>query len=200
MAWLRAQPPRTARARSNWSTCVGSLFLLTLPLAALPGPAWVPAVARRATGEWGRSATAEELEAEVPTLYVYDHCPYCVRARMIFGLKKTPFKLDFLMNDDVVTPTRMIGKKVLPIMEIDGEAMGESLDIVSKVDALDDTPILSKAAGRKDISTWLSDNKDLLRKITRQLALSRNILTCPRRRTINHFLHVFFLSLSLRLP
>ena len=21
-------------------------------------------------------------------LYVYDHCPFCVRARMIFGLKK----------------------------------------------------------------------------------------------------------------
>ena len=93
-------------------------------------------MARRATGEWGRSATAEELETQVPTLYVYGHCPYCVRARMIFGLKKTPFKLDFLMNDDVVTPTKMIGKKVLPIMEIDGEAMGESLDIVAKVVAL----------------------------------------------------------------
>ncbi|CAE7885679.1 grxB, partial [Symbiodinium necroappetens] len=104
---------------------------------------------------------------EVPTLYVYDHCPYCVRARMIFGLKKTPFKLDFLMNDDVVTPTKMIGKKVLPIMEIDGEAMGESLDIVAKVDALDDSPLLAKAAGREDIAKWLSDNKDLLRKITR---------------------------------
>lgn len=22
-------------------------------------------------------------------LYVYDHCPFCVRARMIFGLKKS---------------------------------------------------------------------------------------------------------------
>jgi len=86
---------------------------------------------------------------------------------MIFGLKKTPFKLDFLMNDDVVTPTKMIGKKVLPIMEIDGEAMGESLDIVAKVDALDDSPLLAKAAGREDIAKWLSDNKDLLRKITR---------------------------------
>jgi len=127
----------------------------------------VSAVTRRATGEWGRSATAEELEQALPTLYVYDHCPYCVRARMIFGLKKTPFKLDFLMNDDVVTPTRMIGKKVLPIMEMDGQAMGESLDIVAKVDALDESPILAQASDRQDIAKWLGDNKELIRKITR---------------------------------
>ena len=25
-------------------------------------------------------------------LYVYDHCPFCVRARMIFGLKNLPGK------------------------------------------------------------------------------------------------------------
>ncbi|VTP68106.1 Glutaredoxin-2 [Leclercia adecarboxylata] len=26
-------------------------------------------------------------------LYVYEHCPFCIRARMIFGLKKVPFEL-----------------------------------------------------------------------------------------------------------
>ena len=26
-------------------------------------------------------------------LYVYDHCPFCVRARMIFGLKNLPVEL-----------------------------------------------------------------------------------------------------------
>ena len=157
-----------SRASRASRTCLAGFLLIALPLARdRHSSTWVPAVAMRATGEWGRSATAEELEQSVPTLYVYDHCPFCVRARMIFGLKKTPFKLDFLMNDDVVTPTKMIGKKVLPIMEMDGEAMGESLDIVAKVDALDDSPILAKASGREDISKWLSDNKDLLRKITR---------------------------------
>lgn len=126
---------------------------------------WVPLVARRAS-EWGRAATEEELTQQVPTLYVYDHCPFCVRARMIFGLKRMPFKLDFLMNDDVVTPTKMTGKKVLPILKMDGEAMGESLDIVAKIDAIG-KPILAKAADRKDIDQWLKDNKDLMRKLTR---------------------------------
>ena len=143
MVRLQASASRPSR-RPNPRGCV--LGLLALQLLAW-GPrrsAWVPAVARRATGEWGRSATAEELETQVPTLYVYDHCPYCVCARMIFGLKKTPFKLDFLMNDDVVTPTKMIGKKVLPIMEIDGKAMGESLDIVAKVVAFASSILCAK--------------------------------------------------------
>ena len=112
--------------------------------------------------EWGRAATDEELKQSVPTLHVYDHCPFCVRARMIFGLKKIPFKLNFLMNDDVVTPTKMTGKKVLPILELEGAAMSESLDIVAKIDAIG-APILAKAAERKDIDQWLTDNKELIR-------------------------------------
>ena len=70
------------------------------------------------------------------------------------------------MNDDVVTPTKLTGKKVLPILEMDGEAMGESLDIVAKIDAIG-KPLLAKAAGRTDIDTWLKENKELMRKITR---------------------------------
>ncbi len=44
-------------------------------------------------------------------LYVYDHCPYCVRAMMIFGLKNIPFKKHVLLNDDEETPIRLVGKK-----------------------------------------------------------------------------------------
>ena len=33
-------------------------------------------------------------------LYVYDHCPFCVRGRMIFGLKNLPVELVVLANDD----------------------------------------------------------------------------------------------------
>jgi glutaredoxin 2 len=43
-------------------------------------------------------------------LYIYDHCPFCVKARMIFGLKNIPVELNVLLNDDEATPTRMIGK------------------------------------------------------------------------------------------
>ncbi len=50
-------------------------------------------------------------------LYIYDHCPFCVKARMIFGLKNIPVELNVLQNDDEATPTRMIGQKMVPILQ-----------------------------------------------------------------------------------
>jgi hypothetical protein len=38
--------------------------------------------------------------------------PFCVRARIIFGLKRIPHQLIFLDNDDVDTPTSLVGRKV----------------------------------------------------------------------------------------
>ena len=68
-------------------------------------------------------------------LYVYDHCPFCVRARMIFSLKNLPVELVVLANDDEATPIGLVGKKVVPILvKEDGTAMPESLDIVHYVD------------------------------------------------------------------
>lgn len=70
-------------------------------------------------------------------LYVYEHCPFCIRARMIFGLKQIDFDLGIIMEGDIDTPTKMIGKKMVPILQKDdGSYMGESLDIVSYVDQL----------------------------------------------------------------
>ena len=63
-------------------------------------------------------------------LYVYDHCPFCVRARMIFGLKNLPVELVVLANDDEATPIGLVGKKVVPILvKEDGTAMPESLAV-----------------------------------------------------------------------
>ncbi len=50
-------------------------------------------------------------------LYIYDHCPFCVKARMIFGLKNLPVERITLLNDDEATPTKMIGKKMAPILQ-----------------------------------------------------------------------------------
>ena len=88
-------------------------------------------------------------------LYIYDHCPFCVRARMIFGLRGLPVKLEVFANDDEAGPTALIGEKVVPILvKPDGTAMDESLDIVLFVDEyagkerLDDTI-------RPEIQAWL---------------------------------------------
>ena len=72
-------------------------------------------------------------------LFIYDHCPFCVKARMIFGLKRLPIRLVTLLNDDETTPFNLIGQK---------------MDIVRYVDNLDDKPVLT---GRTNpaIAEWL---------------------------------------------
>ena len=68
-------------------------------------------------------------------LYIYDHCPYCVKARMIFGLKNQTLENITLLNDDEKTPISMIGQKMVPILEKEnGEFMPESLDIIKYID------------------------------------------------------------------
>jgi glutaredoxin 2 len=74
-------------------------------------------------------------------LYIYEHCPFCTRARLALGLKHVPHETVIVMEGDAETPTRLIGKKAVPILERpDGSHMGESLDIVHFIDQLG-TPI-----------------------------------------------------------
>ena len=79
-------------------------------------------------------------------LFIYDHCPYCVKARMIFGLKNIPVSLVTLLNDDEETPISMIGKKMVPILEVKpGQFMPESMDIVQFIDKQPPSTLISKA-------------------------------------------------------
>lgn len=87
-------------------------------------------------------------------LYTYDHCPYCVKARMIFGLRGIGFEHIILLNDDEATPNALIGKKMVPILvKDDGSAMGESLDIVRYVDKLSGQQLDPEQ--RPEIQQWL---------------------------------------------
>lgn len=52
---------------------------------------------------------------EVPIVYVYDHCPFCVRVRLALGVKNVKHNVQFLANDDITTPTKLVGKKIAPI-------------------------------------------------------------------------------------
>jgi glutaredoxin 2 len=64
-------------------------------------------------------------------LYHYSHCPFCVRVRIALGLLHIPFETVLVAYDDEATPMNLIGKKMLPIVVDDqGQAMGESLDII----------------------------------------------------------------------
>lgn len=88
-------------------------------------------------------------------LYVYEHCPFCVKARMIFGLKNIPVELKVLLNDDEQTPISMVGKKMVPILQKqDGSFMPESMDIVNYIDRSDGKPLLTGPTNAA-IATWL---------------------------------------------
>ena len=88
-------------------------------------------------------------------LYIYDHCPFCVRARMIFGLRGITVENVVLSNDDEATPVGMIGAKQVPILEKDdGTFMGESLDIVRYIDETAGKGRL-KTEVRPELQAWL---------------------------------------------
>ncbi|MBS1076004.1 glutaredoxin 2 [Gluconobacter sp. Dm-73] len=86
-------------------------------------------------------------------LYIYEHCPFCTKARMIFGFKKIPYEKRILLNDDVDGPVRMVGRKVVPILEENGHFMPESMDIVTHIDGIG-TPVLTGDT-RPEITAWL---------------------------------------------
>ena len=95
-------------------------------------------------------------------LYVYDHCPYCVKARMIFGLKGAPLELACLLNDDEETPISMIGVKMVPILEAKkGEFLPESLDIIRYIDERFGKPAVAWGADPW-LEGWLQETGHLL--------------------------------------
>eukprot|EP00929_Paragymnodinium_shiwhaense_P057147 TRINITY_DN2859_c0_g1_i2.p1 TRINITY_DN2859_c0_g1~~TRINITY_DN2859_c0_g1_i2.p1 ORF type:complete len:349 (+),score=36.43 TRINITY_DN2859_c0_g1_i2:8-1054(+) len=95
----------------------------------------------------------------IPKVYVYDHCPFCVRVRLALGLKNIKHEARFMMNDDQDTPISLLGKKIAPIWEHDGHVMGESMDIIKKVDsdaAFGEPGFFKPASGREDLKKWQS--------------------------------------------
>ncbi|WP_313188849.1 glutaredoxin 2 [Pantoea sp.] len=95
-------------------------------------------------------------------LYVYDHCPFCVRSRMIFGLKDVACEIITLPNDDEETPTRLIGKKMLPVLVTESnDAIGESLDIVRYIDETYGSSVLT-VADKAAIEAWMEEATKLI--------------------------------------
>ncbi|WP_274584277.1 glutaredoxin 2 [Neisseria leonii] len=98
-------------------------------------------------------------------LYTYDHCPFCVRARMIFGLHRLEFEEVVLANDDEATPVAMIGAKQVPVLEkTDGSYLAESLDIVRYIDHLGGRPLLDETV-RPEVSDWIARTADTVRRL-----------------------------------
>ena len=111
-----------------------------------------------------RSARAGTVVAALPELYVYDHCPFCVRVRVAAGVLGVQHKLVFMGNDDIETPTEMVGKKIAPIWKDADGPMMESLDIIEKIDT---EKKLAPASGRTDLKAWQKSVQTLMRQLQR---------------------------------
>ena len=103
-------------------------------------------------------------------LYIYDHCPYCVRAQMPLGIKKIPHKLYVLANDDEATPIKLVGQKLVPILtKEDGKHMPESIDIVTHLDKnYGGKPIFTVPKDKensKKLHLWLNMPRPYLSKL-----------------------------------
>lgn len=121
------------------------------------------------------------IRVDLPTVYVYDHCPFCVRVRLALGVKNVKHLIHFLANDDVATPTGLVGKKIAPIFELpeDKLVMMESLDIIAKIDADERFGPINQilpASGRKDIKAWQKSVQTLLRTLQRPRYVATGLL------------------------
>lgn len=96
-------------------------------------------------------------------LYTYEHCPFCVRAKMILNLTNTKFEEVILLNDDEATPISLCGNKQVPILEYDGKIMVESLDIVDFINKKHNflSPVLND-----NIEKWVANARSYLIKLT----------------------------------
>ncbi len=123
-------------------------------------------------------------------LYIYDHCPYCVMARMPFAMKNIPVELTVLPNDDEATPISMIGVKACPILKKpDGSFMPESMDIVSYIDQLDNNPVFSPSANRADLSAWFKDVNLLMKQLLYPRWITSPVKEFQTQNAIDYFTH-----------
>ncbi|MCF6765399.1 glutaredoxin 2 [Thiotrichales bacterium 19S3-7] len=85
-------------------------------------------------------------------LFQYEHCPYCVRPRLVAAAKNSNLDIVDLAYDDVQTPVSMIGAKMVPILQKnDLTYMAESLDICAYLDALDDLCMIKPKKADKQL-------------------------------------------------
>ncbi|MBF7682108.1 glutaredoxin 2 [Acinetobacter sp. B5B] len=97
--------------------------------------------------------------------YIYEHCPFCLRVRMIAGFKNLPMQYAVIMEGDAETPIQLVGKKVVPILQReDGQHMTESLEIVKYLDGLGE-PKYAQEVINTELKTWVDNHLKLVMKL-----------------------------------
>ena len=65
-------------------------------------------------------------------LYVYHHCPYCIKPRLVSDLSGLDYELVFLANGDEKAHIDRIGSKQVPFLEKDDGIFLKESDEICK--------------------------------------------------------------------
>jgi glutaredoxin 2 len=93
-----------------------------------------------------------------------------VRVRLALGLKNVKHNVAFMANDDVATPSAMVGKKIAPIYQQAELTMPESMDIINMIDTdpkFGPPGLFRPATDRADIKAWEKKHQSLMRELQR---------------------------------
>lgn len=98
-----------------------------------------------------------------PKLYYYEHCPYCIRVLSLAGMANIAISPGVLLNDDEITPVKMVGRKMLPILEIDtGIYMAESLDIMAYLGETYGVMLVHNTEWEQQVGDFLAANREII--------------------------------------
>mmetsp|Transcript_52736 Transcript_52736/g.123342 ORF Transcript_52736/g.123342 Transcript_52736/m.123342 type:complete len:296 (-) Transcript_52736:126-1013(-) len=151
-------------------------FVVLIPSAFLALLASGP---RTSPGSLCFAPGMENMPDNTPRLYGYEHSHYTVRCRMALGLNKVPYRMIWVAEDDAETPTRLVGKKITPIIEFPGESpMMESSDIIERVEG--DTTygprVLGPQTDRPELDAWVKSLSVPMRNLGRPRYIRSSVL------------------------
>ena len=93
-------------------------------------------------------------------LFIYEHCPYCIRVRVALAIKNIACEIEYLHDDNTDGHFEKIGRKSVPILQKDdGTYMGESLDIIDYLDTLKGEKMFADKTVRSDILAIITSMK-----------------------------------------
>jgi glutaredoxin 2 len=106
-------------------------------------------------------------------IHLYDHCPYCIRVELFLAWNSIKYNRVVYGYGDKEGPTKLIGKKQLPVLTGDGapyppgmNGMPESLDMINWLSREFHLPILP-GSGRKDYVDWQKKAKNVIAGLMR---------------------------------
>ena len=124
-------------------------------------------------------------------LYVYNHCQYCIKPRLVADLSGLDYELVYLANDDEKSHIERVGSKQVPFLEkADGTFLKESIDICEYIAKLRNFDI-TKSQINDNVKAILAELPDDYKRIIypRMPHHPKNDRDFPTQRAKDYFLN-----------